>query len=208
MVAKRKKRIHVEQQPASVTAWAKRHPERAKEERGLRKARVTMLTDWSHKNDGTPETHEHASKTRQGALARLYESGAITADQLAWANEIAMTAEAIERDVAVKTASLETRIDIEGRPTVALVEGVMRVRREQAYGEWRKMLPTPKRLVMDMILGEPIGYVVAARRYGIHNRKAKRYLIQAIDRWPECLEEACRMIDKEDVAKAHARLMG
>lgn len=191
----------------NLAAWRDRHPEIAQREIALAKQHAKAVENWSHKNDGTPETHQNASKTRQGALARLYESGAITIDQLAWASEIAMTAEAIERDVAVRTASLETRIDLEGRPHVALVEGVMRVRREQAYGRWRKMLPTPKRMVLDMIVGEPIGFTVAARRYGVHQRKARRLLISAIDRWPDCMDWACKMVSREDVVMAHARLV-
>lgn len=94
------------------SGWAERHPRTAAAERAFRKERAELLDRWGHKNDGTPETHEHASRRNQGALVRLYQTGAIDADQLASAVEIATVAERIGADVAVRTASLETRVDV------------------------------------------------------------------------------------------------
>jgi len=179
---------------------------RAWDEAKARRERAKTLADWSHKNEGTPETHANAAKTKQGALARLFESGAIDREQLEYAAEISSVAEAIERDVSVRTASLEARVDSSGTHGVALIEGVRWVRLQMAYTRWRIMLPMPKRLVLDMIVGEPIGYRVAARRYGVHNRKAKRYLIGAIDRWPECVEWACKQVDRDDIQELNDRL--
>jgi hypothetical protein len=51
-----------------------------------------------------------------------------------------------------------------------------------AYGFWRDGLPAPKRMVLDMIVGDPIGYTVASRRYSVGNRKAKGRLIDALNR--------------------------
>lgn len=179
-----------------------------KAENEMRRGRALALAAFDHKNEGTPETHAHAARTRQGALARLFESGAIDKDQLAWACEIAMVAEGIERDVAVRVVSYEPRIDHETHGGIVLaLEGVMRVRREMAYGRWRRMLPMPKRLVLDMIVGEPIGFSMAARRYGIRHQRAKSILIAAIDRWPDCIEWACKRVDADDVAAAHTMAM-
>lgn len=169
-------------------------------ERRARRQRVVSLSAWSHKNEGTCETHANAAKTRQGALARLFESGAIDREQLEWAAEISAVAESIERDVSVRTASMEARVDASGRFGVALIEGVRWVRLQMAYTRWRLFLPMPKRLVLDMIVGDPIGFTVAARRYGVHNRRAKKLLIQAIDRWPDCVEWACNQVDRDDIA--------
>jgi hypothetical protein len=201
------KRVPVAQPVSpSVAAWRQRHPSLAQTEAALAKAHTQMREDWKHKNDGTPETHEHASKTRQGALARLFESGAINADQLAWANEIAMVAETLQRDVAPRIVEYEPRIDHETRGPTVLIEGVMRVRREMAYKEWCRLLPNPKPLVLSMVTGEAIGYTVAARRYHVHQRNARRELIKALDRWPELMDWACSRVDREDLVIAHARL--
>ena len=47
---------------------------------------MALRERWSHKQ-GTPETLEQASRTQQGALARLYRTGALDANQLAAAEE-------------------------------------------------------------------------------------------------------------------------
>lgn len=173
----------------------------------MRLNRLAATAAWSHKNEGTPETHAHASRTRQGALARLHLSGSISADQLAWAVEIATVAEMIERDVAVRTASLETRVDCSSSAKNALVGGIMRVRREVAYGYWREWIPQPKRAVLDMLVGEPLSYVETAKAYRMHNRRTKRLLIQAIDLWPDAMEEAENEVDEATIAAYRAGLI-
>lgn len=191
--------------PATI-AWRARHPARAVTEAELGKEQALIAEKWSYKNQGTPPTHEHAERTKQGALARLYQGETINIDQLQWGDEIATIAESIASDVTVRTASLETRIDQERWHHSQLVESIGRVRREQAYNRWRDMLPIPKRLVLDMIIGDAIGYTVAARRYKVHNRKAKKLLIAALDRWPECLAWAGKLITPEDVLRKHAEI--
>ena len=52
-----------------------------------------------------------------------------------------------------------------------------------AYTRWREMLLAPKRQVLDMLVSDPIGYTVAARRHRVHWKSARRELIRAIDRW-------------------------
>jgi hypothetical protein len=189
-----------------TAAWRDKHPRIAAEERALRKGRAQLLANWKHKNEGTPETHERASRRNQGALAALYKSGSIDAEQLCSAEEIASIAELIGADVAVRTASLETRVDIGSRPYQALHdEKIKKVRREMAYTEWRSLLPHPAP-VLDMLVGEPIGFTVVAERYRMHNRRAKRLLIQALDLWPEILGRVCKAVDQRDLDRAHARL--
>ena len=173
----------------------------------LMKTRLVSLAAWSHKNEGTPETHAHAHRTRQGALARLHLSGGISADELAWATEIAMAAETIERDVAVRTASLETRVDFEGSARNALVEGIVRVRREVAYSHWRQWIPHPRRAVLDMITGEPKSFTAIAREYGMHKRRARQMLIEAIGMWPDAMKQAEDEVDDATLAAAHAGIL-
>lgn len=170
---------------------------------------VQLRERWSHKAKGTPETHDKhaAAMSRPGAIARLHGSGAIDDNQLAWAEEIAAVAELIQSDVTIRTARLDMRVDGGGRGCEPVAEGIGRVRREMAYTRWRLMLPYPKRLVLDMILGDAIGFTIAARRHGVHWRKARRYLIDALDRWPECLDWAFKQVDAAELAAAQAGLL-
>lgn len=161
---------------------------------------------WSHKeaSGAHPETLDHAvERHHQGALAQLVGNGTIDAEQLEWAAQISNVHRSIESDVGVSIASLEGRVDNGGRGR-HVAESVRRVRFHQAYGRWREMLPAPKQMVLDMIVGDTIGYTVAAKRYGVHNRRAKRLLIEALDRWPGCLDWAYRTISDEDICRAEA----
>jgi hypothetical protein len=56
--------------------------------------------------------------------------------------------------------------------------------------------------LLDMIVGDPIGYTVAAKRYGVHNRKAKRFLLDAINAWPDCVSRAYRVHSEADIQAA------
>jgi hypothetical protein len=166
---------------------------------------VALREDWSHKANGTPQTWEYAERTHQGALAQLHTNGTINDDQLAWAGQIAYAAESIERDVDVRTASLEARID-QSRGGSEVEQRIGVVRMHMAYTRWREMLPAPKRLVLDMLVGDPIGYTVAARRHRVHWKRARRELIRAIDRWPECTDWAYRSVTDEDLERVRGAL--
>jgi hypothetical protein len=172
-------------------------------EPGIEEA-VAVRERWSHKQ-GTPETHEHASRTHQGALAQLHANGTIDNEQLEWAAEIANVHRSIESDVTIGNASLEARVDCSGRGGT-VQESIRRVRLHVAYGYWREQLPMPKRLVLDMIVGDAVGYTVAAARYRVHNRKAKRLLLEAIDRWPACVTRAYRSVSEEHLEDLNSRL--
>ncbi|MEG3089517.1 hypothetical protein [Sphingomonas sp. PB4P5] len=157
-------------------------------------AAESIAARWSHKQ-GTPETLEHAARTHEGALAQLHANGTIDAEQLEWAAQIANVHRSIEADVAVKVASFEARVDQSTRGG-AVGERIHRVRMHHAYGIWREMLLAPKALVLDMVVGDAIGYTVAAVRHRVHNRKAKRLLLEAIRRWPMCVAAAFSAIDQ------------
>lgn len=159
---------------------------------------VKLRERWSHKTQGTVQTWNAAEGTHQGALAQLHKNGTINGEQLEWAAQIANVHRSIESDVAVKVASLEARIDQSGRPPV-IGERIHRVRMHRAYGFWRDMLPAPKSLVLDMIVGDTIGYTVAATRYRVHKRKAKRLLLEAIQRWPLSVAHAFSVVDQPTV---------
>lgn len=197
---------------ANREAWATRHPEAAKAERKLRKERRQAQKRWRSAGAGTVETHEHAARLNQGALARLCRSGAIDADQLAAALEIQTVHERIGADVAIRTASLETRVDRRRWTGDDIFhENLARVRREAAYTAWRRALAAEGRAApaLAMIVGDgdgPIGFTIAARRYRMHHKKAKRLLIEALDLWWRMLGESRRAIDEASVAAAWAGL--
>lgn len=168
---------------------------------------LALREDWSHKQ-GTPETHADVGRRREGSLAKLYMTGAIDAEQLASAAEIAATAERIGADVAVKTASLETRVDGGGRGDGSFFEHLAHVRREIAYKRWQKALGGPVPAVLAMITGEAIGYSVAAKRYGMSARRARALLIDALDLWPWVLGRVVREVDAAELAAAQAGILG
>jgi len=205
------RRIQAEQRQGAYRAWARRHPERAAEERALEKRNARVADDWSHKHHGTAATHEHATRQRRGALARLHASGAISIEQLGWALEIASVAEAIGMDVSVRTMSLETRVDQSRSGDGGFFESLGRVRREVAYTRWREALPriagggsiAP---ILAMVI-EDIGVTVAAKRWRMHNRRAKKILLDALDLWPSLLGDARRDIDEATLLAAHAGIL-
>lgn len=150
-------------------------------------AAVQRRERWSFRAAATSETMHHAAGTHQDCLIQMQRNGTIDSTQLGWAAEIANVYRSIESEVGVKVASLEARVD-QSRGGRSLVgEGIHRVRMHLAYRYWRDLLPAPKQMVLDMIVSDNIGYTVAARRYGVHKRKAKRLLIEALNRWPECV---------------------
>ncbi|HEX2594791.1 MAG TPA: hypothetical protein VHL34_25025 [Rhizomicrobium sp.] len=153
---------------------------------------------------GTPQTLAFASSTHTGSLEQLERNGTITKDQREWAAEIANVYRSIEAEVGIKVASLEARVDNDRAAGNRVAEGVKRVRLHAAYSEWRDALPPPKQMVLDMIVGDAIGYSVAAKRYRVGKLRAKRALIEALDRWPRYVQAAFRDIS-EDEARTGVR---
>lgn len=131
---------------------------------------------------GTPETLERAARSQQGALARLYRSGAIDANQLAAAEEIRVVVERIRSAVALPIASWETRVDAGFRPDAAHQERYGHVVGELSYTRWRADALGPTSMLIEMIVDD-IGYSVAAVRYRMSARRARALLIAALDLW-------------------------
>lgn len=161
---------------------------------------------WGHRR-GTPETHEHVSKVHQGALARLYQSGAIDSEQLASAAAIAAVAERIASDVSVRIASLETRVD-STRGQGTFWERLGQVRAEVAYSSWRASLSVRRfaPIVLDMIVGD-VGIAAAARIHRMHVRRARRILIIALDAWPDHAQRARDQVDPATLAASQAAIL-
>lgn len=191
---------------AEPKTWGTRHPARAEEETALRRQRRAIRKNFGHKVNGTPETHFRASRVRQGSLARLYESGGIDIDQLGSALEIAAVHDRIGAEVTVRTVSLETRVDRSVNASGTFFERLGAVRAEVAYSRWRANLPGPAAPILDMIAGD-VGYTEAARRYAMHNRRAKKLLISALDLWPPMQRQACDEVDEASLLAAQAGIL-
>jgi len=191
---------------SGANSWQQRHPKKAAQELALRRERRLIRKEWSHKVNGTPETHYRASHARQGSLARLYQSGAIDIEQLSASQEIAAVHERIGADVTVRTVSLETRVDTGRTAAQTFFEKLGAVRAEVAYTRWRAALPGPAAPILDMIAGD-VAYTEAARRYSMHNRRAKRLLIQSLDLWPAMARQARDEIDEATLIAAQAGIL-
>lgn len=146
--------------------------------------RVALRERWSHKQQGTPETHEFADRIRRraGSLARLHATGTINADQLAAAQMIGETWEAIAAAVSVRTASIETRVDCGFRPGLASAELAGGVWLELIYDRWRGELGSAANIVLVIVVDD-VALTVAARRYRMSDRRARALLVDALNLW-------------------------
>lgn len=189
----------------SIEQWAERHPERAAQEQALARANELARERWRHKVHGTAETHEHASRIRQGALARLYEAGAIDVHQLSAGASIAHIHALIARDVTVATMSLETRVDISRELGEAFFEKLGTVRAEVAYSNWRRQLAQPA-LVLAVVIDD-LSLSEAARRFRVRKARVRPLLTHALDLWDEMIRRAVDDIDEDDMLAMHARVL-
>ena len=185
--------------------WARRHPARAAEERAFITGRAELLTRWGHKNAGTAETHEAHSRSRAGAIARLHASGYLNDDELAWAQEIAAAAARIMADALVRTASLETRVDGSRRGD-AFFEALGSVWSEMAYSRWRAALGPKAALVLDIVVHD-VGLARAAGEHGMHARRARRLLSDALALWARVHRDVREDVTPADLLAAQAGLL-
>lgn len=142
---------------------------------------------------------------QQSALALMHERGAITPAQYEAAGQIARIAESIERAVALRGARLEARVDCAGSARDMLTERLSHVRLEMTYNRWRDRLPMPRRMVIDMVIGDR-DLVGTARVHNVPWREARRRLIAALDLWLDLRDAVWREIDADDTGRAYRRL--
>src|SRR6218665_770183 len=119
--------------------WCEAHPARAAEERAIRQHLRAVEKNFGHVAYGTPETRAHAARARQGALARLYATGAVTIHQLGAALEISAAYERIIQAAGIPTSWAIERVDTSMRS--GQFETIGAVRAEMAYSRWRATLP-------------------------------------------------------------------
>lgn len=144
--------------------------------------RLEMRERWSHKAQGTPETHEHASRpARPGSLARLWKTGAIDDAQLAAAEEIGAGYWTIAADVAVRTANLEGRVDRSGHDRAEELQ-LGQLMADMTYTAWRGSLCGYGEALLAVIVHDQ-ALTVVARRHGLSMPRARRLLTDALDLW-------------------------
>lgn len=156
--------------------------------------------------ESTWQTAERARKVRQSPLLRMHKLGKISNDELRAAIEIGQVVEMIELAVSIRSASLEARVDCSSSSRDALVEGLKMVRLEVAYRAWREAIPTPRRMIIDMVASSNESYVELARRHKLHWRTARKRLISALRLWPTFKKLAEDSVDRSDLAAVYARL--
>lgn len=188
----------------SKRAWARRHPARAIEERGFRKARAELLDRWHHKNAGTPETHEAHRRRRAGAIARLHASGYLSDDELAWSQEIAAAVERIMADAQMRTCSLETRVDVSRHGDGG--EAIGAVWSEMAYSRWREKIGKDAAFVLDMVVHD-VGLVRAADAHSMTVARGRKMLIDALQLWRDIYMGVRREVTEADLLAAQAGIL-
>ena len=171
--------------------------------------RVALREKWECKRHATPETLEQADQAehREGSLARLWRSGAISDMQLDAAAAIAAISATIGRDVHIGTASWETRIDRGQRGDGHFYEALARVWGEVAYTRWREALGAGRAAILDIVTAGQIGLVEAAARHRISHRRLRRLLVEALDRWFTIHGQVRLEIDEATLLAAHAGIL-
>lgn len=186
-------------------SWCERHPERAAEERGLRRDLRDIDEQYGHVTYGTPQTRARAAKVRQGALARLYRTGGITIHQLGAALEIAAAYERIILSAGIPTSWAIERVDVNPQAGRQSFEAIGAVWSEYAYSRWRRSLPAAG-LVLAIIV-EDVGIEAAARRFATGRRRVRRLLTEALDLWSTQYREARESVTEASLAEAHAAIL-
>lgn len=133
---------------------------------------------------GTPETIAHLEhrNRRSGAIARLYASGAIDADQLAAADKIATTYRAVTADAPLRTASWETRSGGGGggsdQAMLSIMTGVLG---EWALEWWLRSIQQPD--AMLAIIARDLAMTTAAHRHGLSVPRTRNLVGAALTKW-------------------------
>ena len=140
-----------------------------------------------------------------GAFDDLFDRGVITKEQRDAVDEIAMVAEDMQRPVSLRCASLEARVDNSSGGRDVLIERLQQVHLEMAYTQWRQNLPTPKQMILQMVL-HPGSLAMTARRYRMGWPKARKWLIRALDNWIEMRDRIASQVGQEDIEAAHKRI--
>lgn len=149
--------------------------------------------------------HTKRRKSASG-LVRLHENGKIDNDQFGAAMEIVDVIESLTRAVAVGRSNYEMRVDCGHTPLGNMLEHIGWARLEMAYSRWRIRIPTPKRMILDMLVVDR-SLAATARVYHMSWHRARDLLTDALDLWIEIRDDIAKRVDQDDLDAAHARLL-
>ena len=132
---------------------------------------------------GTPETLAKFDQRhrRSGAIARLYASRAIDADQLAAADSIATAYRAVTADAPLRTASWETRTATSGGPGGHDWLLFSRTLDDLAMEWWLASIQQPHAMVA--IIACDLGLTIAAKRYALSVPRTRDLVRAALTTW-------------------------
>lgn len=153
------------------------------------------------------------TKRRRGlsSLVRMHQTGRLDNAQYEAALRIARVAERIESSVGVRCSNAEARVDCSSAGRNVLFERLSQVRDEAAYARWRRLIPLPRRMILDMILVDrPLSTTarIHGKRWETRNgiKGACDLFIAALDLWIMLRERVGREIDERELLAIHARI--
>jgi hypothetical protein len=108
-------------------------------------------------------------------------------------------------DALVRTASMETRVDT-SRHGDTFFEALGSVWNEMAYSRWRAALGAQAGLVLDIVVHD-VGLARAAGSHGMHARRARRLLTDALALWARVHRQVRDEVTPADLLAAQAGLL-
>lgn len=155
----------------------------------------------------TPEVPDKTSivlstvrRKSQSPWLRMVEAGQIAPEIFAAAQSIAYVHERIARAGGLKSGSLQARVDQCRNSGDLIIERLSEVHDEMAYSAWRKGLPMPRSMFLEMVLSDrPLS--TTAKNYRMGWRKARKLLILNLEKYLEIREKIGRYIKPEDLER-------
>lgn len=145
------------------------------------------------------------------SLVRMHQLGTLDNAQFEAAIRIARIAERIGSDASVRCNNLAARVDCSSTSRDALVERLNQVRDEMTYTRWRRLIPLPRRMILDMVLVDrPLATTarIYGRRWESRNgiKGGRETFVDALDLWNDLRERVGKDFDERDLMVAHARI--
>ena len=150
--------------------------------------------------NGTVREIKTVRRKSESPWVRMLEAGTISPEIFAAAQSIAYVHERISRAGGLKSGSLQARVDQCKSSGELLIERLADVHDEIAYSAWRKGLPMPRAMFLDMVLSsEPLS--TTAKKYRMGWRRARKLLINNLEKYLEIREKIGKAIKPEDLER-------
>lgn len=176
----------------------------------IRETVIEPTPEWFQHGESQPFTPEVPDRTAivlktvrrksQSPWMRMIESGQIAPEIFAAAQSIAYVHERITRAGGFKSGSLQARVDQCRTSGDLIIERLADVHDEIAYSAWRRGLPMPRAMFVEMVLSDrPLS--TTAKNYRMGWRKARKLLILQLEKYLEIREKVGRAIKPEDLER-------